>query len=76
MSEPVHFLEDSARHSKNVIQHNSLGEIKFINGVFAMKFLFRITGAEGSMGDEDAGRGVVHYKFGKKRVLFTLKFSL
>lgn len=60
MSKQVHFLEGSARHSKNVIQSNYLGDMKFLNGGFAMKFLFLITGAEGVVGDEDGGRGVVH----------------
>ena len=60
MSEQVHFLEGSARHSKNVIQCNYLGEIKFLNGGFAIKFLFLITGAEGITGDKDGGRGDVH----------------
>lgn len=40
-----------------------------------IKFLFLITGAEGIMSDEDEGRGVVHYEFGKQRVLFSLKLS-
>lgn len=60
MSEQVHFLEGSARHSKNVIQCNDLGEIKFLNGGFAMKCLFLITGAEGFVRNEDGGRGDVH----------------
>lgn len=76
MSEQEHILEGSTRHTKDVIQCNHLGDIKFLNGAFVIKFLFLITGAEGIMRDEDEGRGVVHYEFGKQRVLFFFKIIL
>lgn len=60
MSEQVHVLEGSARHSKNVLQSSYLREINFLNGGFATKFLFLITGAEGIVRDEDGRRGNFH----------------